>query len=77
MNKSFSDSYKAAGVDVTAGYKAVELMKAHVARTMIPGIVSDIGGFGGLFEMEMCIRDRCQPDQRSDVRNQNLWTPGG
>lgn len=47
--KSFSDSYKAAGVDVTAGYKAVELMKEHVARTKIDGVVSGIGGFGGLF----------------------------
>lgn len=45
--KSFSDSYKNAGVDVTAGYKAVELMKSHVARTTIPGVVSGIGGFGG------------------------------
>ena len=50
MSKSFSESYKAAGVDVTAGYKAVELMKAHVARTMTSGVVSGIGGFGGLFE---------------------------
>ena len=41
--KSFSESYKAAGVDVTAGYKAVELMKSHVARTTIPGGVSGIG----------------------------------
>lgn len=48
--KSFSESYKAAGVDVTAGYKAVELMKSHVARTNIPGVVSGIGGFGGLFQ---------------------------
>ena len=47
--KSYSDSYKAAGVDVTAGYRSVELMKEHIARTMIPGVVSDIGGFGGLF----------------------------
>ena len=47
---SASKSYAAAGVDVTAGYKAVELMKKHVARTAIPGVVSDIGGFGGLFE---------------------------
>ena len=46
---SFSESYKAAGVDVTAGYKAVELMKEHVARTKIDGVVSGIGGFGGLF----------------------------
>ncbi len=47
--KSFSESYKEAGVDVTAGYKAVELMKKHVARTKIDGVVSGIGGFGGLF----------------------------
>ena len=50
---SFSDSYKAAGVDVTAGYKAVELMKSHVARTKIPGVLSGIGGFGGLFEPDL------------------------
>lgn len=53
MNKSFSDSYKAAGVDVTAGYKAVELMKSHVARTMTAGMVSGIGGFGGAFELDL------------------------
>ena len=47
--KSFSESYKAAGVDVTAGYRAVELMKEHVARTKTDGVVSGIGGFGGLF----------------------------
>ena len=47
--KSFSESYKAAGVDVTAGYKSVELMKQHVARTKIDGVVSGIGGVGGLF----------------------------
>ena len=46
---SYSESYKEAGVDVTAGYKAVELMKAHVARTAVPGVISGIGGFGGLF----------------------------
>ncbi len=51
--KSFSESYKAAGVDVTAGYKAVELMKSHVARTNIPGVVSGIGGFGGLFQPDL------------------------
>ena len=48
--KSFSDSYKAAGVDVTAGYRAVDLMKKHVARTKTDGAISSIGGFGGLFE---------------------------
>jgi len=47
--KSFSESYKEAGVDVTAGYKSVELMKKHVARTKIDGVLSGIGGFGGLF----------------------------
>ncbi len=49
MNNSHSDSYKAAGVDVTAGYKAVELMKGSIARTNVPGVYSGIGGFGGLF----------------------------
>lgn len=51
--KSFSNSYKEAGVDVTAGYKAVELMKQHVARTMTSGVLSGIGGFGGLFELDI------------------------
>ena len=50
---SFSNSYKEAGVDVTAGYKAVELMKQHVAKTMTSGVLSGIGGFGGLFELDM------------------------
>ena len=47
--KSFSESYKEAGVDITAGYQSVELMKSHIARTMTPGALSGIGGFGGLF----------------------------
>ena len=47
--RSFSDSYRAAGVNIEAGYEGVKLMKQHVQRTMIPGVVSDIGGFGGLF----------------------------
>ena len=51
MEKSFSESYKQAGVDITAGYKAVELMKSHIKRTMTKGVCSDIGGFGGLFEL--------------------------
>ncbi len=51
--KSQSESYKAAGVDITAGYKAVELMKKHIARTMITGRSDDIGGFGGLFELDI------------------------
>lgn len=51
--KSKSDSYAAAGVDITAGYKAVELMKEHIARTMTSGVCSDVGGFGGLFELDI------------------------
>ena len=51
--KSFSESYKEAGVDVTAGYKAVELIKAHVARTITNGVLSGIGGLGGLFELDL------------------------
>ncbi|MBR1738925.1 MAG: phosphoribosylformylglycinamidine cyclo-ligase [Ruminococcus sp.] len=51
-NNSFSESYKQAGVDVTAGYRAVELMKSHIARTMTAGALSGIGGFGGLFELD-------------------------
>ena len=53
MEKSFSESYKKAGVDITAGYKAVELMKTHIARTMLNTKASDIGGFGGLFELDL------------------------
>ena len=49
MNDSFSERYKEAGVDITAGYRAVELMKSHVKRTRIPGVLDGIGGFGGLF----------------------------
>ncbi len=52
-NNSKSDSYAAAGVDITAGYRAVELMKTHIARTMTSGTASDIGGFGGLFPLDM------------------------
>ena len=52
-NKSKSDSYAAAGVDITAGYKAVELMKEHIAKTMTSGVCSDVGGFGGLFELDI------------------------
>ena len=50
---SRSDVYAAAGVDITAGYKAVELMKKHIARTMTAGVCSDVGGFGGLFELDL------------------------
>lgn len=53
MKNSRSESYAAAGVDITAGYKAVELMKAHVARTITKGADTDIGGFGGLFELDL------------------------
>lgn len=50
--QSRSESYAAAGVDITAGYRAVELMKSHIARTMTSGVCSDVGGFGGLFELD-------------------------
>ena len=53
MSYSKSDSYAAAGVDITAGYKAVELMKAHIAKTLTSGVCSDVGGFGGLFELDL------------------------
>lgn len=52
-NISKSDSYAAAGVDIRAGYKAVELMKKHIAKTMTDGALSSIGGFGGLFELDL------------------------
>ena len=51
--KSYSESYKAAGVDITAGYRAVELMKTHIARTKNQGCLDDIGGFGGLFGLNL------------------------
>ncbi|MBQ1602603.1 MAG: phosphoribosylformylglycinamidine cyclo-ligase, partial [Oscillospiraceae bacterium] len=53
INNSRSDVYAAAGVDITAGYKAVELMKQHIAKTMTAGVCSDVGGFGGLFELDL------------------------
>ncbi|MDO4520678.1 MAG: phosphoribosylformylglycinamidine cyclo-ligase, partial [Erysipelotrichaceae bacterium] len=53
MEKSYSDSYKAAGVDVTAGYRSVELIKSHVARTTTPQVLDSIGGFGGMFAPDM------------------------
>ena len=53
MENSFSESYKAAGVDVTAGYESVRLMKKDVERTRIPGVLDGIGGFGGLFAPDL------------------------
>ena len=53
IENSKSDAYAAAGVDITAGYKAVELMKQHIARTITAGVCSDVGGFGGLFELDL------------------------
>lgn len=51
--QSRSDSYAAAGVDITAGYRAVELMKKHITTTLTDGVCSDVGGFGGLFELDV------------------------
>ncbi len=53
MSKSHSESYKSAGVDVTAGYEAVRLMKSHVESTFIPGVMGGLGGFGGLFAPDL------------------------
>ncbi|MBQ7183357.1 MAG: phosphoribosylformylglycinamidine cyclo-ligase [Clostridia bacterium] len=53
MEKSYSEAYAAAGVDIRAGYEGVRLMKKHVERTVIPGVVSGIGGFGGLFAPDL------------------------
>ena len=56
-NHSHSASYAAAGVDITAGYKAVELMKKHVARTRNEGCLDDVGGFGGCFGLPIAGMD--------------------
>ena len=53
MKNSRSEAYAAAGVDITAGYKSVELMKKHIRRTSVPGVCEDVGGFGGLFEPDL------------------------
>ena len=59
-NESFSEAYAAAGVDITAGYKSVELMKKHIARTKTPGADTDVGGFGGLFQPDLAgMATRC------------------
>ena len=52
-SNSRSESYAAAGVDITAGYKAVELMKAHIGRTRNEGCLDDVGGFGGCFGLNI------------------------
>lgn len=51
--QSKSEAYAASGVDITAGYRAVELMKQHIAKTITSGVCSDVGGFGGLFELDL------------------------
>ena len=53
IENSKSEAYAAAGVDITAGYRAVELMKKHIRRTETAGVCSDLGGFGGLFEPDL------------------------
>ena len=53
VENSRSEAYAASGVDITAGYRAVELMKKHIAKTNTSGVVSGIGGFGGLFELDL------------------------
>ena len=61
MNNSHSESYAAAGVDIEAGYKGVKLMKRHVDRTVIPGVVSGLGGFGGLFSLAPDLTGMAEP----------------
>ncbi len=53
IENSKSEAYASAGVDITAGYKAVELMKKHIKTTLTKGACSDVGGFGGLFELDL------------------------
>ncbi len=53
MSESYSEAYAAAGVDITAGYRSVELMKKHIARTKTPGADTDVGGFGGVFQPDL------------------------
>ena len=53
IENSKSEAYAAAGVDITAGYRAVELMKKHISRTKTPGADTEVGGFGGLFEPDL------------------------
>ena len=64
--ESYSASYAAAGVDITAGYKAVELMKEHIARTRTPGVLGGIGGFGGLFEPDLAGMEHPVPISGTD-----------
>ncbi|MBQ8187379.1 MAG: phosphoribosylformylglycinamidine cyclo-ligase, partial [Clostridia bacterium] len=54
--KSYSEAYKSAGVDITAGYTAVELMKQHIARTVVDGVCDKIGGFGGIFDLGLVMK---------------------
>ena len=73
MNKSKSDSYAAAGVDITAGYRAVELMKQHIARTITAGAASDIGGFGGSTTRELLLRWLALGVFTPLMRNHSAW----
>ena len=61
MAESYSKAYAAAGVDIQAGYEGVRLMRDHVKRTVIPGVVSDIGGFGGLFSLAGAAKGMTEP----------------
>ena len=79
MEKSFSESYAAAGVDVTAGYESVELIKFHVKRTNIPGVLGGIGGFGGMFEIgakdyKSLYLFRAQTVSAQSSSSLSLWT---
>ena len=79
-NNSRSESYEKAGVDITAGYRAVELMKKHISRTITPGAMPSIGNFGGLFAPDLtgpfCQRGSCMEKQMSCQNPiSKLWIP--
>ena len=73
MEKSSSAAYAAAGVDITAGYKGVKLMRADVQRTHIPGVVSDIGGFGGLFAPDLAGMTGSSSPARTAWAPSSVW----
>jgi len=77
MNESYSASYAAAGVDITAGYRAVELMKAHVARTMTAGMAENIGGFGGRVDLDARGYERRKGRRADEIRREARGDRGG
>ena len=75
MSESHSSSYAAAGVDIVAGYKSVELMKEHVRRTMVPGVLGGLGGFGGLFQLDLSKMKKRTMLAELDAAEPMGWAP--